>query len=105
MSIIMGGRCTIKPAPCHCSEDIWWSLDGGALHIMQNTAYPTELFAPTCSPRTTVHSSRHGRTMTSGTARAIAVGNKNATIISGQDRKSTRLNSSHVAISYAVFCL
>src|SRR5690625_6419109 len=25
--------------------------------------------------------------------------------ISDQDRKSTRLNSSHVAISYAVFCL
>src|SRR5690625_6341893 len=25
--------------------------------------------------------------------------------IEGQDRKSTRLNSSHVAISYAVFCL
>src|SRR5699024_12565539 len=24
---------------------------------------------------------------------------------SGQDRKSTRLNSSHVSISYAVFCL
>src|SRR5690625_2856071 len=26
-------------------------------------------------------------------------------IIDGTDRKSTRLNSSHVAISYAVFCL
>src|SRR5690349_23012808 len=26
-------------------------------------------------------------------------------IVSGQDRKSTRLNSSHVEISYAVFCL
>src|SRR5690625_5718802 len=26
-------------------------------------------------------------------------------ISSGKDRKSTRLNSSHVAISYAVFCL
>src|SRR5690625_6672543 len=25
--------------------------------------------------------------------------------IPGEDRKSTRLNSSHVAISYAVFCL
>src|SRR5690625_6720215 len=25
--------------------------------------------------------------------------------VDGQDRKSTRLNSSHVAISYAVFCL
>src|SRR5690625_6729803 len=26
-------------------------------------------------------------------------------MIGGEDRKSTRLNSSHVAISYAVFCL
>src|SRR5207253_11217143 len=26
-------------------------------------------------------------------------------VIPGSDRKSTRLNSSHVAISYAVFCL
>src|SRR5437870_6601534 len=29
----------------------------------------------------------------------------NETPVTGQDRKSTRLNSSHVAISYAVFCL
>src|SRR5690625_6034458 len=28
-----------------------------------------------------------------------------ARLLEGQDRKSTRLNSSHVAISYAVFCL
>src|SRR5271167_5065683 len=28
-----------------------------------------------------------------------------AAAASGQDRKSTRLNSSHVSISYAVFCL
>src|SRR5699024_12547074 len=26
-------------------------------------------------------------------------------ILQGEDRKSTRLNSSHVSISYAVFCL
>src|SRR5204863_9228137 len=26
-------------------------------------------------------------------------------VVSGEDRKSTRLNSSHVEISYAVFCL
>src|SRR5207302_10539348 len=26
-------------------------------------------------------------------------------LVNGQDRKSTRLNSSHVKISYAVFCL
>src|SRR3989442_11129790 len=29
----------------------------------------------------------------------------NADFTMGQDRKSTRLNSSHVRISYAVFCL
>src|SRR3712207_8852351 len=29
----------------------------------------------------------------------------NATVIQGSDRKSTRLNSSHANISYAVFCL
>src|SRR5690554_7507303 len=28
-----------------------------------------------------------------------------ATVFTGLDRKSTRLNSSHVRISYAVFCL
>src|SRR5690625_6148444 len=35
---------------------------------------------------------------------AIKVFNWTATLYKG-DRKSTRLNSSHVAISYAVFCL
>src|SRR5690625_295781 len=33
------------------------------------------------------------------------VGNQSGYAASKQDRKSTRLNSSHVAISYAVFCL
>src|SRR5690625_5196293 len=40
---------------------------------------------------------------------ALALYNASAliatTIIPARDRKSTRLNSSHVAISYAVFCL
>src|SRR5690625_6926799 len=31
--------------------------------------------------------------------------NRHSTAISAEDRKSTRLNSSHVAISYAVICL
>src|SRR5690625_5564907 len=33
------------------------------------------------------------------------IGNFNQEWIGGKDRKSTRLNSSHVAISYTVFCL
>src|SRR3989442_6969250 len=32
-------------------------------------------------------------------------GRKTVVVFSGEDRKSTRLNSSHVRISYAVFCL
>src|SRR5690625_6395753 len=32
-------------------------------------------------------------------------GHESAGLAEGQDRKSTRLNSSHVATSYAVFCL
>src|SRR5699024_12454518 len=34
-----------------------------------------------------------------------AMGPRRASPPGGQDRKSTRLNSSHVSISYAVFCL
>src|SRR5690625_6572243 len=37
--------------------------------------------------------------------RSFAVQLKEASLKFGGDRKSTRLNSSHVAISYAVFCL
>src|SRR5690625_6632168 len=42
--------------------------------------------------------------------KAISVNGKTVNVASyqvkeGEDRKSTRLNSSHVAISYAVFCL
>src|SRR5690625_2225302 len=42
-------------------------------------------------------------TLTPGTL-TVAISNDNSTLFI-QDRKSTRLNSSHVAISYAVFCL
>src|SRR5690606_42150092 len=35
----------------------------------------------------------------------IIVGGGSAGCVLAQDRKSTRLNSSHVKISYAVFCL
>src|SRR5690242_21759970 len=42
-----------------------------------------------------------------GTAILFAVGAVSGTVLSFElgDRKSTRLNSSHMSISYAVFCL
>src|SRR5437868_9025302 len=44
------------------------------------------------------HGPNHGRL-------AAARGAFRTTTLDGEDRKSTRLNSSHVSISYAVFCL
>src|SRR5690625_6458941 len=40
-----------------------------------------------------------------GSVIAMARLNRPSIMVYGGDRKSTRLNSSHVAISYAVFCL
>src|SRR5437773_9029759 len=37
--------------------------------------------------------------------RLIGHGEQEIELLDGQDRKSTRLNSSHITISYAVFCL
>src|SRR5438477_4368875 len=37
--------------------------------------------------------------------RHAAAGDKSRRRCAGEDRKSTRLNSSHMSISYAVFCL
>src|SRR5690348_18018292 len=41
----------------------------------------------------------------SGAAAAVAAELRKLGVESGLDRKSTRLNSSHPSISYAVFCL
>src|SRR5690349_21961802 len=41
----------------------------------------------------------------SGTSGSGQYGSNSGQFGSGKDRKSTRLNSSHVEISYAVFCL
>src|SRR5438876_7549494 len=47
---------------------------------------------------------RAGRPPAPSECIVAAVGNR-ASAVYGQDRKSTRLNSSHPSISYAVFCL
>src|SRR5439155_20432269 len=53
--------------------------------------------APRARSRSTGSSSRAPRSWRAAAARAPRA--------AARDRKSTRLNSSHVAISYAVFCL
>src|SRR5690606_39390715 len=54
-------------------------------------------FAPSFPPKTSPIARTSGITATEAVEASRAYGKK--------DRKSTRLNSSHVKISYAVFCL
>src|SRR5437762_5497524 len=69
------------------------------------TLQPSALFPYTTLFRSAVaegdHLVRHGREARAGHEDADQV----ERICGGQDRKSTRLNSSHRCISYAVFCL
>src|SRR5690625_5454607 len=48
---------------------------------------------------------REGLPWTARLLDALEEGRPGKSFPAGRDRKSTRLNSSHVAISYAVFCL
>src|SRR5436305_7334198 len=67
----------------------------------RSTLFPyTTLFR---SPR--VQARRRADRCRGGTARADGQRDRTADRVLAQDRKSTRLNSSHVRISYAVFCL
>src|SRR5690625_5729794 len=58
-------------------------------------------------PETRPHQAiRGGQRATTLTVQGVLRGHPGAAEdVRGADRKSTRLNSSHVAISYAVFCL
>src|SRR5690625_6102134 len=54
----------------------------------------------------TIHRERHIRIVVPSVQGAVMHSHNEAAVLSESlDRKSTRLNSSHVAISYAVFCL
>src|SRR6266436_7040315 len=77
-------------------DRVWWYLDGFALVFFLMIRRPPR---STLFPYTTLFRSRdHGR-------RRRAVALNRGWRHRSRDRKSTRLNSSHGYISYAVFCL
>src|SRR5256885_6805231 len=78
----------------------WQPEAVGSLEIMEQLAHELRRTAPMrCVPRVREHNRQHGE------QKRIAH-RRNAIEVQKQaDRKSTRLNSSHLVISYAVFCL
>src|SRR5258705_6868186 len=69
----------------------------------RSTLFPyTTLFRSAVAPR---RLSRGEEAAAGDGAAGGRVGNGHADAVAGIDRKSTRLNSSHLGISYAVFCL
>src|SRR5438309_6736360 len=72
----------------------------------RSTLFPyTTLFRSLAEQRTRrgEHGADHPCVEVVGAARRVVAGELPA--VGGGDRKSTRLNSSHSSISYAVFCL
>src|SRR4051794_41366099 len=76
----------------------------GGLRLSRRTQLPHLRAAPELDRDLPTHR-RHGRTgpqtATRSDERRVTV----RTVLTAADRKSTRLNSSHPSISYAVFCL
>src|SRR3712207_7879479 len=72
----------------------------------RSTLFPyTTLFRSNAAARVTVHEGKTSRSAPGG-VRAVHTRTGHPQIGAGSgDRKSTRLNSSHANISYAVFCL
>src|SRR5437899_8945351 len=69
--------------------------------LFRSQAQPARLAAPRGGARGERASRSHARYSAAGSSAQRHPGRDE----SAQDRKSTRLNSSHLGISYAVFCL
>src|SRR5206468_5385078 len=92
----------------HCARSVTLTL---YLFFLLTPPPPT----PTLFPYTTLFRSLANlleqlvrpdhRTRTFGTCRLVEGGGRSGPLVLKPDRKSTRLNSSHDQISYAVFCL
>src|SRR6266498_607323 len=76
------------------------------------SAWPTAVAAPGPSVAGTVQAISDGTLLPDGTGSRLGTASarsparrRRRRLVGASDRKSTRLNSSHVRISYAVFCL
>src|SRR5690625_6014430 len=75
-----------------------------ALFVFKN-ASPTEIYTLSLHDALPIFLHRDDHLLVLDKPHDMATMPRGAHVLSSADRKSTRLNSSHVAISYAVFCL
>src|SRR5688572_31253813 len=68
-------------------------------------SFPTRRSSDLCAPRSTSTTSPRRRSSPTAPSSPPPSTARSATRPTPRDRKSTRLNSSHSQISYAVFCL
>src|SRR2546426_7080957 len=72
----------------------------------RSTLFPyTTLFRSEKGPQKSSSTRCHPRSPSSTLSSSVSICAVNPTSNTSGDRKSTRLNSSHLVISYAVFCL
>src|SRR5699024_12267184 len=70
-----------------------------------NTPSPPEIYTLSLHDALPISGGVQFSSMTSARSASVRVSAYSDTLTDAEDRKSTRLNSSHVSISYAVFCL
>src|SRR5256885_4927329 len=114
---LLGAHAAVQCEDCHKSAAVgqFQGLSTACVscHLKdyQKTTNPnhvSEQFATTCESCHSSFDSWLGATFNHGAPPInfpLTLGHANVPCASCQDRKSTRLNSSHLVISYAVFCL
>src|SRR5205814_9131886 len=102
-SSVSSGGCG-RPAVCAAFVDI--SFDCDSLFFLMSRQPPrSTLFPYTTLFRSSLGEVWVGQWQAAGLLKPSAIKPVFATLEQAGDRKSTRLNSSHLGISYAVFCL
>src|SRR6266496_4444425 len=96
-----GGECFRNPSSKSCTPKLLIALPKNTGVVVSASTAASSHSCPACS---SISSSSTVRWKVASSSRPRMISSCNPPTCTG-DRKSTRLNSSHVEISYAVFCL
>src|SRR5439155_22406979 len=102
-------QCVLSYGACGSASLLWFFFFLVLPRPPRSTLFPYTTLFRSCSHHDGRHPvgshGRESRRRIAGHSRRLRAGDRRRRLCSNPDRKSTRLNSSHVAISYAVFCL